>query len=52
MNGTGTPCEGPLPGRCSTVQQRGPGRHPETVRVKWNKEVKSKKGSDGIFLQK
>ena len=40
MNGTGTPCEGPLPGRCSTVQQRGPGRHPETVRVKWNKEVK------------
>ena len=40
MNGTGTLCEGPSPGRCSPAQQRRPGRHPETVRVKWNKEVK------------
>ena len=39
VNGTGTPCESPLPGMCSQVQQWGPGRHPATARVKWNKEV-------------
>ena len=39
VNGTGTPCEGPSPGRCSLAQQRGPGRHPATARVKCNKEV-------------
>ena len=38
MNATGTPCEGPSPGRFSLAQQRGPGRHPATARVKWNKE--------------
>ena len=26
-------------GRCSLVQQRGPGRHPTTVRRKWSKNV-------------
>ena len=39
VNGTGTPCEGPSPGRCSPAQQRGPGRHLATARMKWNKEV-------------
>ena len=39
-NGTGTLCEGPSPGRCSPAQQRGAGRHPQTVTVKWNKEAK------------
>ena len=39
VNGTGTPCEGPSPGRRSLGQQRGSGRHPATARVKWNKEV-------------
>ena len=38
-NGTGTPCEGPSPGRCFPAQQRGPERHPATARVKWNGEV-------------
>ena len=39
MNGTGTSCEGPSPGRCSPAQQRRPGRHLATARMKWNKEV-------------
>ena len=39
LNRTGTPCEGPSPGRCSLAQQRGPGRHPATARVMWKKEV-------------
>ncbi|XP_068713270.1 uncharacterized protein [Montipora foliosa] len=39
VNGTGTRCEGPSPGRCSPAQQRGPGRHLATARMRWNKEV-------------
>ena len=39
VNGTGAQCEGASPGRCSPVQQRGPGRHPATARKKWSKEV-------------
>ena len=27
------------PGRYSPVRQRGPGRHPATVRTKWSKDV-------------
>ena len=51
MNGTGTLCESPLPGRCSPAQQWGPGCHPETVRVKWNKEVK-KVGMEYFYRNK
>ena len=51
MNGTGTLCEGPSPGRCSRAQQRGPGRHPETVTVKWNKEAK-KVGMEYFYRNK
>ena len=32
--------EGSLAGRCFLVQQREPGRHQVTARMKWNKEVK------------
>ena len=39
VNRTGTECEGSSSGRCSTAQQRGPGRHPATARMKWDKEV-------------
>ena len=39
VNRTGTEREGSSPGRCSPAQQRGPGRHPATARLKWNKEV-------------
>ena len=39
VNGTGTPCECPSPSRCSPAQQWGPGCHPVTARVKWNKEL-------------
>ena len=39
VNGTGTPCECPSPSRCSPAQQWGPGCHPVTPRVKWNKEL-------------
>ena len=39
VNGNGTPCEGPLSGRCFPAQQWGPNRYPATARVKWNKEV-------------
>ena len=31
--------EGSSPGRCSLVRQRGPSRHPTTVRTKWSKYV-------------
>ena len=37
--GTVAACECPLPGRCSPIQQEGPGCHPLTARVKWNREV-------------
>ena len=39
VNRTGTECEGSSPGRCPPAQQRRPGRHPDTARMKWNKEV-------------
>ena len=39
VSGTGTPCEGLSPGRCSSAQLWGPGCHPATARVKWKKEV-------------
>ena len=39
VNGTGTPCECPSPSRCSLGQQWGPGCHPVTARVKWDKEL-------------
>ena len=39
VNGTGTPCEGPSPGRCSPAQQQGAGCHPATATMKWNKEA-------------
>ena len=39
VNGTGTTCECPSPSRCSPAQQWGPGCHPVTARVKWNKEL-------------
>ena len=39
VNGTGTRCEGPSPGRCSPAQHRRPGRHLATARMRWNKEV-------------
>ena len=39
VNESGTSSEAPSPGRCSTGQQRGPGRQPATARMKWSKEV-------------
>ena len=39
VNRTGTPCEDSSHDKCFPAQQRGPGCHPATVRVKWNKEV-------------
>ena len=39
VNGIGTLCEGASPGRCSPAQQRRPGRHQVTARMKWDKEV-------------
>ena len=39
VNRTGPLGEGSSPGRCSPVRQRGPGRHPATVRTKWSKNV-------------
>ena len=39
VKGTGTLCEGVSPGRCPPVQQRGPGRHHATAKIKWNKEL-------------
>ena len=39
VNGTRPLGEGSSPGRCFLVQQREPGRHQVTARMKWNKEV-------------
>ena len=39
VNRAGPAGEGSSPGRCSLVRQRGPGRHPTTVRTKWSKNV-------------
>ena len=39
VNRTGPLREGSSPSRCSLVRQRGPGRHPATVRTKWYKTV-------------
>ena len=39
VNGTGSTRESSSSGRCSSEQQRGPGRKPATARLKWNKEV-------------
>jgi len=39
VNRTGPLRAGSSPGRCSLVRQRGPGRHPATVRTKWSKTV-------------
>ena len=39
VNGAGSASESSSPGRCSSAQQRGPGRQPATARWNWNKEV-------------
>ena len=39
VNGTRPLGEGSSPGRCFWVQQREPGRHQVTARMKWNKDV-------------
>ena len=39
VNRVGPVGEGSSPGRCSLDRQRGPGRHPTTVRTKWSKSV-------------
>ena len=39
VNGTRLLGEGSSPGMCFLVQQREPGRHQVTARMKWNKEV-------------
>ena len=39
INRAGPVGEGSSASRCSLVRQRGPGRHPTTVRTKWSKIV-------------
>ena len=39
VNGSGTEGEGASPGRCFSAQQREPGRHHATARMKWSKEI-------------
>ena len=39
VNRAGPVGEDSLPGRYSLVRQRGPGRHPTTVRTKWSKNM-------------
>ena len=51
VNGAGTFCEGPSPGRCSPVRQRRPGRYPTTVRTKWNKEVNKVVMEWNVFIE-
>ena len=55
-NETGETAEAASPGGCPTGWQGGPGRHPATDRMKWNRDVaRSKKtpnwktpGPDGV----
>ena len=37
-SGTGGTGEAASPGRCPTVWQGGPGRHPGTARMKWSRD--------------
>ena len=39
VNGAGASSEGASPGRCPVGEQHRPGRHPDTARLKRNKEV-------------
>ena len=39
VNRAGPVGQGSSPGRCSMVQQQGPGRHPTTVRTMWSKNA-------------
>ena len=40
VNGSGSHgAESTSSGRCPTVEQRGPGRHPATARTGWTKEM-------------
>ena len=39
VNRAGPVGEGSLSGRCSMVQQQGPGHHPTTVRTMWSKNA-------------
>ena len=38
-SGTGETGEATSPGRCPTVGQGGPGRHPATARMKWSRDM-------------
>ena len=38
-NGTGETGEAASPGKCPTVGQDGPGRHPATARMKWSRDM-------------
>ena len=38
-NGTGEIGEAASPGKCPTVGQDGPGRHPATARMKWSRDM-------------
>ena len=38
-SGTGESGEAASPGRCPTGWQGGPGRHPATARMKWNRDM-------------
>ena len=40
MNRTRSASESSSPVRCSSAQQRGPGRQPATARMKWDEAVK------------
>ena len=39
MNGAGTSCEGPSPGRCLVGEQRKPGCHQKSAGTGWFKEM-------------
>ena len=47
VNGTRSLGERSSPSRCFLVQQREPGRHQVTARMKWNKEVDEFQGEFG-----
>ena len=38
-SGRGEIGEAASPGRCPTIEQGGPGRHPATSRMKWSRDM-------------
>ena len=51
-SGTGETGEAASPGRCPTVGQGGPSRHPATARMKWSRDMNIAKREQSTPVEK